>query len=174
MYTLRIVICNFIFFGIGLNSFASHKLNFTYNNVLKIDGRYDPKDLDPWVIDPAIALAMIINNGRSGKPSTIINYKDGIMKLARDRHPQATKIGFISARYREEDEERYKEKRNIENSSPAWRVKEHYTRILEVQVRKRKDNGIFETEKYYYDVATICPPPYNTPCPSEVPPPVEQ
>jgi hypothetical protein len=79
-------------------------------------------------------------------------------------HPEL--VIWVPARYRDVDEDRYCQKRNISNDPSGshgekGKVKNYLTYIVEVQSSPKTG-----ADPTYYDCVTICPPPTNGNCSS--------
>lgn len=124
----------------------------------------DSSTIGYWQIADSVAEAMIRDTGRGGGHGNAsgIQYRrphiDSIIKHSFGKGY----LGFINARYRAADEERYRTARCIPAGDSAGLVANYFTRIVKVNTRyKETDTGTDNFE--YYDIVTICPPP--DPCP---------
>ena len=122
----------------------------------------DSSTIEYWQIDEATALAMITNNGHSGKPSHTKYGRDHIFIKIKAAFPEGN-AGSISARYRDVDVERYRTKRCIAATDSAGMVTQYFTLIVKVKNKNKDDKGQTSASYNYYDITTICPPP--DPCP---------
>ncbi len=127
----------------------------------------DSSSLGYWQIDSLTAAAMITNVGSSGHPSQIKYDRPNIIQLIKDSFPGAQFQGWKSARYRDADTSRYCSKRCIPDTARRGKVAQYFTKILVVRRRlmgPAKDNAY---QYFYFDCATICPPPDPCPSPNE-------
>jgi len=123
----------------------------------------DSTQIDYWHIDTATANAMVRNNGRTGKPSGIKYGRDNIIAKLKATYGKGY-IGLITARYREEDVERYRTRRCIAATDSAGMVAQFSTYIVKTMVHTKDANGNDPISYEYYDLVTICPPPYDGAC----------
>jgi hypothetical protein len=74
-------------------------------------------------------------------------------------------ITLVDARYRKEDEERYKKQRGLTDPD-AYEVHGYKTKLVKVELTMQA----ILTDPLYFDCFSICPPPDNGTCPVEDPP----
>src|ERR1035437_411392 len=119
----------------------------------------DSSQIVYWQIDETIAMAMINNNGPLRHSSHIKYDRDHIFKKIKDSFPGGAKME--DARYRDVDVERYRTKRCIAATDSAGMVTQYFTKIVKVKAKVKDAKGAFTASYtyYYYDIATICPPP---------------
>ena len=143
-----------------VNTVDSTKTDTTMHPAL-VCATGDSSEIKYWQIDSLTAVAMETNNGASGKPSKIKFSRDHIDKKIKDSFLQGY-VGWIAARYRSEDVERYRTKRCMPLADSAGMVAQYFTKIIVV---KQKIKGPTASQLaaaynyYYFDIATICPPP---------------
>lgn len=73
----------------------------------------------------------------------------------------------VAVRYTDDDEDRYKLTRGLDASPDAYTVRGYKTIVYMVTVpsmSKGGSTGSITSTTYYYDIVTICPPPYDSTC----------
>ena len=120
----------------------------------------DSSQIGYWQIPDSIADSMITNVGRSGKGSGagIRNRRDNIIKLLKDSF-KVNYVGPVSARYRVEDEDRYRTLRCIAPGDSSGSVAQYFTNIYKVKIKTSNPKGVLTTSYAYYDMLMLCPPP---------------
>lgn len=111
-----------------------------------------------WEVDEKIAKKLTEHRSKPGKDdSNIVDYNDEIRNLINQVYPDGQKT-WVEARYKDEDDEkRYCLLRKIGDEGSErgkkGKVKDYKTKIYKVKVGDKED------EEFYYDIATINPPP---------------
>lgn len=122
----------------------------------------DSSEIAYWQIPTTTADSMITHNGSTGKPSGIKYAREHIQQKLKDAFG-SNYIGLVGARYRVADVERYRTKRCISPTDSAGMVADYFTKIAKVKVKKDSLSGS-QISYEYYDIVTICPPPYDGSC----------
>ena len=113
--------------------------------------------ISPWQIDDSVATKMKDHLKDCKKDCTESNIVDSnltVLAQIKAAYPGAT-IEWVGARYTKDDENNYCALRHLTNSNKC-KVKNCRTWIVMVTINTEGS----AVTLYYYDIATVCPPPY--------------
>jgi len=121
-------------------------------------------DYKEWEIDEATAKKLMDNRRKPGNDSSnIVDYNDDIRNQI-DRAYSTAKKTWQEARYKdEEDEIRYSRLRHIPDDNDGSRGNKGRVKGYKTKIYMVVSDGKPTTSTTYYDIATIHPPPPDSP-----------
>lgn len=141
-----------------VNSFFSDSTNDeAFTKTLKMSGLEDD-----WQIPNSVAKEMIdwYTNCPAGdrKESKVHNHRAGVYMRIWIKH--LGRVEKLDARYRESDEELYRNRRpDVLGDETAYPVRNYNTVIYRAIKKNGTDSLAFDNDTTYYDIVTIKPPP---------------
>ena len=173
LFLLAIPIYFFTVSSCNQSGTKSNKTDSTSNTITVDSAKLAPCgsiNIKDWEIDLATAKKLKDHRQDHGNDmSNIIDYNDCVRNAIMKAYPADATGVWEEARYKDDgDETRYSNNRKIPNEPDGTRgkngrVKDYKTKIFVVTVKPKGQAD----PVYYYDIATICPPPDA--CPGPIP-----